>query len=237
MNIILFDQTDHYQNETTIRLSDRRFEHITKVIKPETGSTLKVGMINGKIGTGRVVEITKDHIDISVQLHSEPPPPAPLTLLLALPRPKVLRRVLKHATTIGIKNIYLINAWRVEKSYWQTPILKDDSISKIFLDGLEQASDTVMPKLHMKCFFKTFVEDELPDIIKNTCPLIAHPGTSEKTIDTSGGRYTLAIGPEGGFIEPELRSLKECGFTEMNFGQRILSVETAVPFIVSRLIP
>ena len=94
-----------------------------------------------------------------------------------------------------------------------------------------------MPELHIKRFFKPFVDDELPDIVKNTTPLLAHPRASEKITGLAQGPYTLAIGPEGGFIDPELRSLKECGFREMNFGERILSVETAVPFIVSRLIP
>ena len=237
MNIILFKQTDYFNGSTIIRLSDRRFDHIIKVIRPETGGSLKVGMINGMIGTGRVVEITGDHIDISVKLENDPPLPAPVTLLMALPRPKVFRRVLKLVTTLGIKNIYLINAWRVEKSYWQTPLLKEESIREIFHNGLEQASDTIMPELHIKRFFKPFVDDELPDIVMNTTPLLAHPRASEKITVLSQGPYTLAIGPEGGFIEPELRSLKECGFKEVNFGERILNVEAAVPFIVSRLIP
>lgn len=235
MNIILFDRNDHYRDSGTIRLSDSRFDHITKVIRPETGGLLKVGMINGMAGTGRVVEITGDHIDISLDLDKEPPPPAPVTLLLALPRPKMLRRILKHVTTLGIKDIYLINSWRVEKSYWQTPFLKEAAIRETFIRGLEQAGDTILPELHIKRFFKPFVDDELAGIVRNTYPLVAHPMASEKSRELPQGPYTLAIGPEGGFIEPELRSLRECGFHELNFGDRILNVETAVPFIVSRL--
>ena len=236
MNIILFDQTDHYRDSSIIRLSDSWFDHIVKVIKPETGRLLKVGIINGLTGTGRVEEITEGHIDISVKLDREPPPPAPVTLLLAMPRPKMFKRILKHVTTLGIKSIYIINSWRVEKSYWQTPLLEKETIREIFLNGLEQACDTILPELHIKRFFKPFVDDELPDIVQNTSPLVAHPKASEKSTGLSHGPFTLAIGPEGGFIEQELTSLKDCGFKEVNFGNRILNVETAVPFIVSRLI-
>jgi len=161
---------------------------------------------------------------------------SPLSLVLALPRPKVLKRTLKHITVLGVKKIYLINSFRVDKSYWQTPFLQQDSIRKIFLDSLEQACDTVLPELFLRPLFKPFVEDELPELIKNTVPLVAHPGTGSGAIDISGKHITLAIGPEGGFIPYEIEKLKVCGFKEFNFGQRILPVETAVPGLLSLLI-
>jgi RsmE family RNA methyltransferase len=46
---------------------------------------------------------------------------------------------------------------------------------------------------------------------------------------------TLAIGPEGGFIEYEVTKLIETGFTPVHLGPRILKVETAVTALLSRL--
>jgi RsmE family RNA methyltransferase len=46
---------------------------------------------------------------------------------------------------------------------------------------------------------------------------------------------TLAIGPEGGFIPYEMEKLVACGFAPVQIGERILTVETAVPALVARL--
>jgi len=234
MNIILFDQSD-YSRDNCVRLSDHRFSHISKVIKPKTGDSLKVGLMNGQIGTGSVLEITSEFIDIIPQLETDPPAPSPITLLLAMPRPKVFKRVIKHVITLGIKKIYLINSYRVEKSYWHTPLLDEENLNKIFIDALEQACDTMIPEVHIRKLFKPFVEDELTDIIKGSCPLIAHPKTDNSIPDIQAEHITLAIGPEGGFIPYEIERLKECGFNEFKFGERILTVETAVPAIISKL--
>ena len=51
------------------------------------------------------------------------------------------------------------------------------------------------------------------------------------------GSITVAIGPEGGFIPYEIEKLSECGFQSFSLGPRILRVETAVPVILSRLMP
>ncbi len=135
MNIILFDETDYYQNKNYIRLSDYRFNHISSVLKAGKNDTLKAGLINGDMGTGKVLEMTDRYVDLSIELDKRPPSPLPLTILLAMPRPKVLKRTLKHITVLGIKTIYLINSFRVEKSYWQTPGLKQETVRKVFLNA------------------------------------------------------------------------------------------------------
>jgi RsmE family RNA methyltransferase len=172
---------------------------------------------------------------MDVALDQEPPPPLPVTLILSLPRPKVLRRVLMSVTTMGVKKIYLINSFRVEKSFWQTPFLEEGSVRQQLILGLEQAKDTVMPQVHLRRLFKPFMEDELPDIIRGTTPLIAHPHDADPFSSGMCGPVTLAIGPEGGFIPYEVERLKETGFRAVSLGERILTVETAVPALLSRL--
>jgi len=62
---------------------------------------------------------------------------------------------------MGVKKIIFIHSYRVEKSYWQTPLLEEKNIEEQLILGLEQAKDTVMPEVILAKRFKPFVEDEL----------------------------------------------------------------------------
>src|SRR5687768_16724129 len=143
-----------------------------------------------------------------ITLTADAPPPLPLTLVLALPRPKVLNRVIAGATSLGVKRIYLTNAWRVEKSYWKSPRLSEENLLAQRVLGLEQARDTALPTIDLRRFFRTFVEDELSGIGRDSLALVAHPAATTECPRNVARPVTLAIGPEGGFIEEEIGSLQ-----------------------------
>ena len=200
-----------------------------------SGDELRVGLLGGGVGVGRVLALTPDALEMEVRLELEPPAPLPLTLILALPRPKVLRRVLRTASSMGVKKIVLLNARRVEKSYWQSPYLEAKAMDEQLLLGLEQARDTVLPEVLTRPLFKPFVEDELPELARNTLALVAHPAARAVCPRNAGRAVTLAVGPEGGFIPYEVEKFAGCGFTPVSLGERILSTETAVPALLARL--
>ena len=236
MNLILLFETDLIAADTAV-IRDRRFQHISTVHKAEEGQSLKVGMLNGRMGTGIVTELTEQAVTLQIDLTSEPPSPLPLTMLLALPRPKMLKRTLQTVTSMGVKELYLINAYRVDKSYWSSPVLHQDSIHEQLLLGLEQAGDTQLPRVHLRKRFKPFVEDELPAIAKDSRALVAHPYNAATCPEPDNTPTTLAIGPEGGFIPYEVEKLQQAGLQSIHIGQRILRVENAVPVLLSRLFP
>ncbi|EDM48426.1 16S rRNA (uracil(1498)-N(3))-methyltransferase [Marinobacter algicola] len=234
MNLALLFQDDFVAADTAV-LTGRRLAHLHSVLKVAEGDLVPVGLVDGNIGTGRVLRLTDTEAALQVELTSQPPAPLPLTLILAMPRPKMFRRVLQTCATLGVKDIWLINAYKVEKSFWQTPWLSDDNLRENMVLGLEQARDTQLPRLHVRKLFKPFVEDELPALLRNTHALVAHPGTSTPCPVHINEPATLCVGPEGGFIPYEIDKLTEAGCEAVHLGSRILRVETAVPVLVSRL--
>lgn len=236
MNLILLFSEDFISPHRVI-LRGRRKVHIDTIHQAQTGDSLRVGKLNGLIGTGKIIRLDNQELELEVALHDSPPAPLSLTLLLALPRPKMLKRILQAVSSMGVKDIHLINSYRVDKSFWGSPLLQTEKLHEQLILGLEQARDTTLPTVHLHQRFKPFVEDELPLLAEDTKAFVAHPGVTHSCPAEIDQKITLAIGPEGGFIPYEIDKLAECGFLPINLGKRILRVETAVPVLLSRLTP
>jgi len=197
---------------------------------------VRVGELGGELGSGTVLALTPEHAELEVVLGGPPPPPLSATVVLALPRPKVVRRVLQTLATMGVKRIFLAAAAKVEKSYWQSPFLTPESIREQFLLGLEQAGDTILPECSLRPLFRPFAEDELPAIAAGTTALVADPDADADWPSFLSGNVTLAVGPEGGWTAFELELLRQAGFTPTRFGRRILRTEQIVPALLGRLL-
>lgn len=235
MNLVLL-QPDDFVGDSRVRLTGARLQHIRSVHRAAAGDELTVGVAGGRIGSGRVLSIDDVAVELEVTLDRHPPAPPAVALVVALPRPKVVNRVVAAVASLGIKRLYLINAWRVEKSYWKSPRLEEDNLRQQAIIGLEQAKDTTMPAIELRRLFRPFVEEELPAIISDSTALVAHPYAAAECPRGVKGSITLAIGPEGGFIQREIDSLLAIGFTPVTLGPRILRVETAIATLVGRLV-
>lgn len=234
MNLLLLEDGDFIAADR-VRLSGRRLKHLHEVHRAETGDSLRVGRLNGLMGTGQLLQLDAEQAELSVSLDQPPPAKLPLTLLLALPRPKMLKRVLQTVSSMGVPRLILLNSYRVEKSFWQTPFLEPAAIREQLILGLEQARDTVLPEVIIEKRFKPFVEDQLPGIAAGTLGLVGHPGDYPACPRAVEQPVTLAIGPEGGWIAYEVEKLAEAGLQPVQLGARILRVETAVTALLARL--
>ncbi len=235
MNLILLDEED-FVADSRVCLLGRRRDHILNVHRAVIGDELRIGLLNGLMGCGRILSVTDQGLEIETSLDQQPPEPLAVTLLLALPRPKMLRRILQSVSSLGVKKIFLINSYRVDKSFWGSPVLQPEKLQEQLVLGLEQGIDTILPEIQLCPRFKPFVEDQLPDIVRGTSTYVAHPGAGLAFTSQPNQPTTVAIGPEGGFIPYEVEKLQNCGFIPISLGERILRVETAVSVLLSRFI-
>jgi RsmE family RNA methyltransferase len=236
VNLLLLDSPDFIAPERA-RIAGRRLAHLRQVIQARPGDSLRAGLLEGALGTATLLHCDDRIAELAVVLDTPPPEPLPVTLLLALPRPKVLRRCLRAATLLGVKDIHLLHSWRVDKSYWQTPLLAPQRLREELLLALEQARDTRLPRIALHRRFKPFVEDELEAVAGARSRLLAHPGASTPLAGAAGEPLALAIGPEGGFIPYEVECLTARGFVPVSLGARVLTVEVALAAALGRLGP
>lgn len=237
VNLILLDEGD-FGPDGLARLAGRRARHVREVHRAEVGDELVVGRVGGRIGRGVVVGSSEGEVALEVKLESEPPPGLGIDLLLAMPRPKILRRVLQATASLGVKRLVLVNSYRVEKSYFDSPLLAPGALREHLVLGLEQARDTVIPEVLIERRFKPFVEDSLELLWPQARRLVAHPVAEHPLAKGIAGREgeqaVIAIGPEGGWIPYEVDLLEQRGFVRSSLGPRILRVDVAVPFAIAQ---
>lgn len=238
MNLLLITDED-FLADGTVRLCGRRAWHAREVLKAEPGERLRVGRVGGLVGDGEVLESSPNELRLRVLLAHDPPPRPEIDLLLAMPRPKALKRILPAAASLGVDRIVLMNAYRVEKSYFQSKVLGESFVHRLLLEGLQQARDTRLPTVLVRDRLRPFVEDELGELFGTAGQrLIAHPahdpnGNERPTLRAE--RTVIAIGPEGGWIPFELELFKAHDFQPIALGPRTLRVEAFVPFVLGWL--
>ena len=188
-------------------------------------------MLNGALGSGTVMAITDHTVSLRCAFDETMLPRPRVDLLLALPRPKVLRRLWAQLAALGVGQIILTNAERVERNYFDTHVVTEPCYRPLLIEGLQQARDTWLPVVSVHRQFRVLIEDDLPALFPDGHRLVAHPGygSTDASLTTTGvnERVLLAVGPEGGWNEFELKLLAAHGFHPFDMGGRTLRTDTA----------
>jgi len=234
MNLLLF-HSDEREDDDRVRIRGRRARHLREVFAASPGHELPVGELGGRLGRGTVLSLGDDDALLAVTLERDPPPRLPLALVLALPRPKMLRRLLRAVAEFGVSELYLMNSERVEKSFWQSELLAEPALTDYLSAGAAQARDTRLPVVALRRRFRPFVEDELPALCRGRQALLAHPGPYPPCPASPVGPLLLTVGPEAGFNDFEVALLERAGCRPVSLGVRTLRVETALVAALGRL--
>ncbi len=239
MNLMLLEPAD-FAEENVAVISGRRFTHAVEVLKmAERSGECKAGLLNGSVGRGELVSLdeTRQTMRIHFTPLHEPPAPLPLALACAMQRPLTFRKIIHAAVTMGVKELHFFHSRKVEKSYWSSPQVAPDAAMADAHLALEQAVDTVEPRIFFHDKFRIFAEEVLPEIAKDKLLLTAHPAGKEPCPVNCRCPAVLTIGPEGGFTDFETELLQGIGARLVTMGPRILRSEVAVPALISRLYP
>ena len=239
MNLLLLVDEDLDRGAGAARravVGGERLRHVRKVLRAAVGDTLEVGRLGGGIGPGRIVELNRERVVLELgPLDGEPPSPLPVTLVLALPRPKFVGRILQAAAAMGVKRILIVHTARVEKSYWQSSVMRPEALRRHLMLGLAQARDTVLPEIECLTGPRDLTE-ALPGLLRRHDEvLVADAAGAEPCPLGVDGPTALLVGPEGGFLEEELDRFTAAGARTVSLGPRPLRVEHAVVALLSRL--
>lgn len=242
MNRALFFPNEILNDRLYLAESDRRAQHIQRILRANVGDKVLVGIVNGPRGTAVVESVdafqTVLHIE---ELNLPPDKLLPVTLLLGHPRPIVLRRILKDAVTSGFARIHIIRGELCERSYMESNIWKDeDALQELLVLGAEQAGGSRIPELRRFWSLERRLQEE--DVKDSSCRILLHPGHSDarELCELAGAirrsaQVTIAVGSERGWSDTEVQQMVHSGFLPVSLGNRILRTETAVQWAIAQL--
>jgi RsmE family RNA methyltransferase len=226
-----------------IVLRGRRARHARDVLNVVPGARVRAGAVRGPTGHATVTEIAPEAVTLEADddLRGGAACERPVVdVVLALPRPKVVTRVVQTLASLGVGRIDLVNSWRVHKSYFSTERIDPAALREDLVLGCEQGATTWLPDIAVHPMLMTFMRETLPSNLDETPHrLIAHPRAScnleDVPVPAARARTVVAIGPEGGWIEREVETFEERGFRAVTIGPRVMRVEAAAVAVLAQL--
>ncbi len=237
MNFLLLEPHE-LDDAGRCRLVGRRAEHVRTVLRAQPGDTLRAAVVDGGVGVAHVERVDAETVAVRCEFADAGEPPAADALLLAVPRPKVLLRMLAHAAALGFGRVVLFRSWRVEKSHLESEAMRPATQRAALLAGMEQSGRTRLPAIVFQPLFKPMAEDWLPQAGLPAARFVAHPAAATPTsgLDLVGvGGVALALGPDGGFLPYEVDKLAATGFLPVSCGARPLRTETALAVLKGQI--
>ena len=299
-NRIAFTKLELSENESStvlvrLRQSDERFEHLRQVLKKTNkGDEFKATILNERLATGRILSYDDDERSVLIEILStkeeeeKEEKMVTVSLILAMPRPKVLRRLLSVFAQFGVENVHMFSAEKTERCYFQSEVLTEDVLVREFTRGVEQnALDFKFPNAS-KCRNLNAVLEALLSsgdeegrkgreeniakrvngkkganfewLLRSTrdeeegeggeerrrINLLAHPSSAsvsvtealaqeKSAISTNRVEILLAVGPEGGWSEEEVRTFETFDFVNVGLGNRVFTTDVATIALLSSI--
>jgi len=221
-------------------VSDQRAAYAHGTHGVRAGQVVKVGVLGGLRGEGRVLESSPRRVMIELNVSHPCLSPRPIDLIVGVSRPQTIKKVVQAAVMFGARSLHFVRSERGDKSYLQSTALSEESLQEETLKALEQVWDTRVVPIVVHRSFEYFCANKLPVLGGEGAPLklLAHP-TGEvlgSAVMPAGTPHVIvAIGPERGWSDAEVDRLQLEGFSAVGLGERVVRVELALTFLLGQL--
>lgn len=226
--------------DNMITITGEDVKHIKNVLRLNEGAIIS---LCDKLGTDYVAQIsvlTKEKIicNILETKASNSEPPIEVVLYQGIPKSTKMDLIIQKLTELGVAKIIPVITDRtiVKIQDKKKEEKKLERWNKITEEAAKQSKRGIIPEV---CKIITF--EEMLNTLKNEKHIIVpyeneeNLGIKEALKNEVSKKVNIIIGPEGGFEEKEIESLKTIGSKIVSLGPRILRTETA-GFITSAIV-
>ena len=216
----------------TITITGKDFNHIKNVLRFKVGDRFCVSA-DGKSNLCEIAEFTLESVLLKVVERDFMNTSLPISIALfqGLPKQDKLELIIQKAVELGADQIVPVEMKRsIVKIEEKKKDAKTERLNAISESAAKQCKRQVVPKVLTPKSFANAVNlaKEFDHVLVPYECENGMQGTSDalKKIKT-GDKVAVFIGPEGGFDDKEIATLKEMGAKPISLGKRILRTETA----------
>ncbi|ERI90244.1 RNA methyltransferase, RsmE family [Clostridiales bacterium oral taxon 876 str. F0540] len=219
-------------NEDNAFIEGDDVKHIYKVLRLECGDKVSINDCQGNEYLGEIHEINKKQVIVNLieKLPINNESPVNVYLYQGLPKSAKMDLIVQKATELGIKEITPVVTERVVVKSEITEFKKVDRWNRIALEACKQSKRSLLPSINTPIEFDELLSS-LKDMDLIVVPYENEDGFGVKNLINSLNKevknIAVVIGPEGGFEESEINSLRDLGAQIVTLGPRILRTETA----------
>lgn len=208
-----------------ITIEGDSFHHFKNVFRGKVGEEGKIFNGKGLVASGKVTELKKRELLFNVDNFEKYSFPENIKLILGVPKKEYFESILKSCTQMGVLEIFLIHTKFSPWTYKDHP-----RFQKLVESAVTQSENPFAPIVRVL---------ENLDSLKDVADHLVLFSTETQTTDFSKPpKDSLAyfIGPEGGFHDSELETLKTFpNVSLVRLPTPIMKAETAVIYAAGLL--
>lgn len=205
------------------------------------GIECKAAVLGARRGKAKVLRASRDEVEFEVQFTEDPLPRTRCVIIAAVARPQTVKKILQLTASVGIEELHFVQTENTEKSYLKSKVFQAMELRNELIKGLEQSCDSVPPLVQVHTRYWYFKKKVLHDL------LARYPNARKVLLHTRAVRERgplevlrsqqvfIALGPESGWSQVEIEDFEKVGFDAMSLGDRVLRIEHALAFAISRV--
>jgi 16S rRNA (uracil1498-N3)-methyltransferase len=210
-------------------------KHLAQVLRIQSGATITVFDGLGNFAEARVLSVSKQRIDLMLELAESKPTPLPeITLAQAIPKGKNMDWIVQKAVELGVSKIQpLVTRYTIVSPGDE----KAEKWRRTALEACKQCAQFTIPVIAEPISFDAWIKSPDPSELKIIASLAENPENFRETLAAHPEieSVTILIGPEGDFTPQETEVALAAGFIPVTLGDLVLRVETATLFSISAI--
>lgn len=201
-------------------------QHLARVLRAEVGQSFDL-IAGDAVRNGRIVSVSDDRVEFELGEEVILSTPPPIALLLAIFKFDRMEWAIEKCTELGVQRIQPVIAHRTDAHLTTAAGKRAERWRRIAQQASEQSRRASLPQISEPLRLTNALGEEAAHRIVLS---EAEKGLSLRDAlrpYQNGESVLLAIGPEGGWTEDELKLFMDKGWVAASLGETILRAETA----------
>jgi 16S rRNA (uracil1498-N3)-methyltransferase len=201
-------------------------QHLSHVLRARIGQEFDITAGN-KVRSGHITAITPDRVEFELGAEIPAPVPVQVTLVLSIFKFDRMEWAIEKCTELGAARIVPVIARRTEAHLATAAAKRVERWRRIALQAAEQSRRVSPPEISPPLKLKDAAA------LSGSLRIVLSEAETEVMLKdvlqshSNDGVVILALGPEGGWTDEELKLFQEAGWLSASLGSTILRAETA----------